>query len=82
MAALSLWPYQGIPDNPAAWLTRVARNKSIDQLRRKQKEQAYDSSIDARVIPLDADAAEEIIQDQDLRLIRQQIQQLVRNRGL
>ena len=34
--ALQLWPYRGIPENPRAWLTRVARNRGIDALRRRQ----------------------------------------------
>ncbi|MDX6583686.1 MAG: polymerase sigma-70 factor, subfamily [Solirubrobacterales bacterium] len=34
MVALERWPADGIPDNPGAWITRVARNKAIDRLRR------------------------------------------------
>ena len=34
LQALSTWTYNGLPDNPSAWLTRVARNKAIDYLRR------------------------------------------------
>ena len=34
MVALERWPSDGIPDNPGAWITRVARNKAIDRLRR------------------------------------------------
>jgi RNA polymerase sigma-70 factor, ECF subfamily len=32
--ALERWPRDGIPRNPGAWITRVARNKAIDRLRR------------------------------------------------
>ncbi|MEZ4230243.1 MAG: sigma-70 family RNA polymerase sigma factor, partial [Polyangiaceae bacterium] len=32
--ALDRWPVDGVPDNPAAWITRVARNAAIDRLRR------------------------------------------------
>ena len=32
--ALRTWPFQGVPDNPAAWLTQVARNRALDALRR------------------------------------------------
>lgn len=35
-AALSQWPAEGLPDNPKAWLLRTARNKGIDQIRRRQ----------------------------------------------
>lgn len=34
--ALQTWPYRGVPDNPAAWLTQTARNLALDQLRREQ----------------------------------------------
>ncbi|MGH3306948.1 MAG: RNA polymerase sigma factor, partial [Nocardioides sp.] len=34
--ALERWPGDGVPPNPAAWLTRVAGNKAIDRLRREK----------------------------------------------
>ena len=34
--ALQTWPYSGVPDNPAAWLTQTARNLALDHLRREQ----------------------------------------------
>ncbi|MDP1572401.1 MAG: sigma-70 family RNA polymerase sigma factor [Vicinamibacterales bacterium] len=33
VAALQTWPYRGTPDDPAAWLFRVARNRALDRLR-------------------------------------------------
>ncbi|GCD90259.1 RNA polymerase sigma factor [Nocardioides sp. LS1] len=38
--ALARWPEDGVPHNPAAWLTTVARNRAIDVLRRRQTERA------------------------------------------
>lgn len=35
LKALNTWKYQGIPDNPSAWLYRTAKNKAIDLLRRQ-----------------------------------------------
>lgn len=32
--ALEMWPLHGLPENPSAWLMRVARNRAIDLLRR------------------------------------------------
>jgi RNA polymerase sigma-70 factor (ECF subfamily) len=32
--AVERWPRDGVPDNPAAWLTTTARRKAIDRLRR------------------------------------------------
>jgi RNA polymerase sigma-70 factor, ECF subfamily len=36
VVALERWPADGVPDNPGAWITRVARNKAIDRLRRER----------------------------------------------
>lgn len=35
--ALQTWPYRGVPENPAAWLTQTARNLALDYLRREQR---------------------------------------------
>ena len=32
--ALERWPRDGVPDNPPAWITTVARRKAIDRIRR------------------------------------------------
>ena len=32
------WPSEGVPDNPGAWLTTVARNRALDVLRRRAVE--------------------------------------------
>lgn len=37
LKAMRDWPYHGVPDQPAAWLHRVAKNLAIDQLRRKSR---------------------------------------------
>ena len=34
IAALQQWPAAGVPRNPAAWLSGIARHKAIDRLRR------------------------------------------------
>jgi RNA polymerase sigma-70 factor (ECF subfamily) len=36
LRALQTWPYQGVPENAAAWLFRVARNSAIDAIRRRK----------------------------------------------
>lgn len=36
-AALITWPRDGIPDRPGAWLTRTARNRATDRIRREAK---------------------------------------------
>lgn len=44
--ALQQWPFRGIPENPAAWLTLVARNRALDLLRR-------DASLADKVLQLE-----------------------------
>jgi len=39
--ALALWPSQGLPDAPAAWLTTVARRRAVDLLRRRASGPVY-----------------------------------------
>ena len=34
ITALQQWPFQGVPENPSAWLIQVARNRAFDRLRR------------------------------------------------
>ena len=34
LAALRQWPAEGVPRNPPAWLTQIARRRAIDRLRR------------------------------------------------
>jgi RNA polymerase sigma-70 factor (ECF subfamily) len=33
--ALELWPFEGVPNNPPAWLIQVAKNRALDRLRRE-----------------------------------------------
>jgi RNA polymerase sigma-70 factor (ECF subfamily) len=35
--ALERWPRDGLPDNPAGWIVRTARNSAIDRLRRDRR---------------------------------------------
>lgn len=35
VAALEQWPQSGVPDNPGAWLTAVARRRYVDSVRRE-----------------------------------------------
>lgn len=45
--ALQIWPYRGVPDNPAAWLTQTAKNLALDHLRREQRWNTKQDSIAA-----------------------------------
>ncbi|KRF31624.1 RNA polymerase subunit sigma-24 [Yonghaparkia sp. Soil809] len=52
--ALSTWPERGIPDNPGAWLTTVAKNIAVDAFRKVAAERntaqrvAIETEIDAQ----------------------------------
>src|SRR5580693_2011145 len=37
LKALQAWKYGQLPENPSAWLMRVARNQAIDLIRRQHK---------------------------------------------
>ena len=35
--ALEVWPAEGVPRNPGAWITTTARNRAIDRIRRRRR---------------------------------------------
>jgi RNA polymerase sigma-70 factor (ECF subfamily) len=37
VVALERWPHDGVPGNPAAWITTTARNAAIDRVRRTRR---------------------------------------------
>src|SRR5258708_7987982 len=37
LKALQVWKFGAMPDNPSAWLMQVARNHTVDLIRRQQK---------------------------------------------
>jgi RNA polymerase sigma factor (sigma-70 family) len=39
VAALEQWPATGVPSNPAAWLTTIAKRRAVDRIRREQREE-------------------------------------------
>jgi RNA polymerase sigma-70 factor, ECF subfamily len=43
-AALRQWPAEGVPGNPRAWLTGVARHKATDRLRRDSRRGALEAA--------------------------------------
>ena len=38
LKAMETWPFHTIPENPSAWLYKVAKNKAIDFIRSRQTE--------------------------------------------
>jgi RNA polymerase sigma factor (sigma-70 family) len=51
VAALEHWPRTGIPDKPAAWLLRTARNAGIDRLRRNARLRDKLEQLQAEIVP-------------------------------
>jgi RNA polymerase sigma-70 factor, ECF subfamily len=74
LRALQTWPYQGVPENPAGWLFRVARNVAMDAVRRNkifgEKTDAIVAEISRSAIVAPADPElEEQLRDDELRMI-------------
>ncbi|HBW20176.1 MAG TPA: RNA polymerase subunit sigma-24, partial [Actinobacteria bacterium] len=70
VAALDAWTRQGVPRNPAAWLTTAARRKALDALRRDRTLRAkLPLLIEPEPAPLSADGDDQAIPDDRLRLI-------------
>ena len=75
VAALELWPSEGIPRNPGAWLLTTARRRGIDRLRRdamaerKYVELGYDLQEREATVPDMEGALDTEIDDDLLRLI-------------
>jgi RNA polymerase sigma-70 factor (ECF subfamily) len=69
--ALERWPADGIPANPAAWITTTARRKAIDRLRRRkvgtEKHARFEAERQATEERLDL--MNPAIEDERLRLI-------------
>jgi len=66
--ALAQWPRDGIPSNPGAWLTAVAKRRAIDQWRRAQRREEKYRLMGAD-LPEISDAEWQPIDDDVLRLV-------------
>jgi RNA polymerase sigma-70 factor (ECF subfamily) len=67
--ALERWPAEGIPKNPAAWLTTVARRRSIDLVRRRKPQAEIAQLADDAPGEDDGPATVSGIDDDRLRLV-------------
>ena len=71
-AALEVWPREGMPANPRAWLVSTGRFKAIDAMRRQKKFDQLDDASAAETIGVEdtmAWADAESVEDDRLRLI-------------
>ncbi len=71
--AIKNWSYKGIPENPVAWLYKVARNKAINEHKRAGYHQQYEAisrrEPDRQATPDLAMFSEQEIVDDQLRMI-------------
>jgi RNA polymerase sigma factor (sigma-70 family) len=58
VSALEQWPTSGVPDNPAAWLMTAAKNRALDELRRRKVLERTHESI-AHEAPLTGSTAKD-----------------------
>jgi len=47
--AMSVWAYKEVPENPSAWIFRVAKNSLLDQMRRSHNFHEKEASIIAEI---------------------------------
>jgi len=73
LRAMETWKYRGLPDNPTAWLYKVARNRAIDLLRNRKRQQKLlsDESLFEATIPENSNEPidEREIEDSVLRMM-------------
>jgi RNA polymerase sigma-70 factor, ECF subfamily len=72
--ALARWPRDGVPDNPAAWLTTTAHRRALDVLRRRRTEASKLAEVaalagDGPGATADADPHGGVYRDDQLRLL-------------
>lgn len=49
LRACEVWPYKGIPENPAGWITTVAKNLAIDTVRRQARIEALTPAVTKQI---------------------------------
>jgi RNA polymerase sigma factor (sigma-70 family) len=73
VAALEQWPESGVPDNPGAWLTAVARRSGVDAIRRavalQSKVELLGRELSDHETPMDEIEFDAHVEDDVLRLM-------------
>ena len=75
VSALEQWPRTGVPDKPGAWLMTTAKNRALDELRRRRLIErtsdaiAHETSLSAAAADAPEDAADDDIGNDLLRLM-------------
>jgi RNA polymerase sigma factor (sigma-70 family) len=76
VAAMEVWKFGGLPDNPAAWLMRAAQNRAVDVIRRQRTARRFAPEVAdllmtewSTVPTVEAAFLEQEIADGELRLM-------------
>jgi RNA polymerase sigma factor (sigma-70 family) len=72
VTAMERWPESGIPDNPGAWLMATAKNRAIDEMRRRQMQEKKHDQLEELPLPAGIDlesVIDEGVGDDMLRLM-------------
>ena len=75
VSALEQWPRTGVPDKPGAWLMTTAKNRALDELRRRRLIErtsdaiAHETPLSSTAADAPEDAADDDIGDDVLRLM-------------
>ncbi|MCG7610690.1 MULTISPECIES: RNA polymerase sigma factor [Mycobacterium] len=67
--ALRVWPAEGTPGNPGAWLTTVARNRALDRLRRESARPGKELAAVYEQVNASGDAELHPVHDDELRMM-------------
>jgi RNA polymerase sigma factor (sigma-70 family) len=75
-SALEVWKFRGVPENPAAWLVRAAKNRAVDAIRRERTARRFARDVEqllstewALATTVQALFEEHEIRDDQLRLM-------------
>lgn len=74
LKALQVWKYRAVPENPSGWLMQVARNRTIDLIRRQQRMSVLSTELSMRLQSETENAVQQLfldteIADSQLRMI-------------
>lgn len=69
VCALERWPHDGVPDEPRAWLTTVARRSAIDRIRRESARGGKEAEAMALLNDEAPMPDESVVRDDLLRLV-------------
>lgn len=67
--AIEIWPYKGLPENPIAWLYTVAKNKTLNVLKRQHHFDFIQKDLTLDHSSITIDLSDENIFDSQLKML-------------